>query len=347
MPKIRIFIASPGDVAQERDTLSNIVIPELRRIFSIGPFSEVSDGVELEAIRWETHAWPDVGEDAQDVINREIGEFDILVGIMWRRFGTPTRRSSSGTGEEFQRAYDYFREYGRPKIMWYFRTEPFYTTSRGDLTQFRKVLSFRGKLENLGVLFWEFESSLEFERNVREHLIRQIVDLLGQDAFPAVGGASAPSEPRSLDLAAASASHGIAYKPRVFLAHAHEDSSSAREIFHRLRENGFSPWLATESLLPGQNWHLEIRRAIESTDFFLALLSDASEKGKGFVSKEISLALEKVRELPLTDIYLLPVRLEPVEPRGELHSYQWIDYFADGGPEELVHTMKKIWKGRH
>lgn len=347
MPKIRIFIASPGDVAQERDTLSSIVIPELRRIFSIGPFSGVADGVELEAVRWETHAWPDVGEDAQDVINREIGEFDILVGVMWRRFGTPTRRASSGTGEEFKRAYDYFREYGRPKIMWYFRTEPFYTTSKGELTQFRKVLAFRGKLEDLGVLFWEFESWLEFERNVREHLIRQIVDLLGQDAFPAAGGASAPSEPESSELLTASAPPGPAYKPKVFLAHAQEDASSAREIFHRLRENGFSPWLATESLLPGQDWQMEIKRAIANTDFFLALLSSASEKEKGFVNKEISLALENVRELPLTDVYLVPVRLEPIEPRGELYSYQWIDYFADGGPEELIHTMKKTWKGRH
>ena len=95
---MRVFIASPGDVAEERDIASHVV-GELNRVFA------GSLGVELEAVRWETHASPDVGVDAQDVVTRQIGDFDVLVGIMWRRFGTPTRRSRSGTGEEFERAY--------------------------------------------------------------------------------------------------------------------------------------------------------------------------------------------------------------------------------------------------
>lgn len=72
---VRVFIASPGDVAEERDVTS-LVVGELNRIFK-NPF-----GVGLDAVRWETHAWPDVGDDPQDVINKQIGEFDILVGIM-------------------------------------------------------------------------------------------------------------------------------------------------------------------------------------------------------------------------------------------------------------------------
>ncbi len=116
--KLRVFIASPGDVAEERDIVSHVV-GEVQRM--LGGFRSV----ELEPVRWETHAWPDIGEDAQDVINNEIGEFDILIGVMWKRFGSPTKRADSGTGEEFQRAYDYFKKYGRPKIMFYFRKEPF------------------------------------------------------------------------------------------------------------------------------------------------------------------------------------------------------------------------------
>src|SRR5687767_2232153 len=95
MPRLRIFVASPGDVSQERDIVS-VVVQELRR--TIGDIR----GVELETVRWETHAWPDIGEDAQDVINSQIGEYDVLVGVMWKRFGTPTKRAKSGTGEEFE-----------------------------------------------------------------------------------------------------------------------------------------------------------------------------------------------------------------------------------------------------
>lgn len=147
MKTIRIFIASPGDVAEERD-LASLVVGELNRIFG-NPF-----GVDLDAIRCETHAWPDVGDDAQDVINKQIGEFDILVGIMWRRFGSPTKRAKSGTGEEFERAYSLFKKHGRPKVMFYFRITPFYTTDLKELTQFRKVVEFRKALERLGVLYW-------------------------------------------------------------------------------------------------------------------------------------------------------------------------------------------------
>lgn len=57
MTKLRIFVASPAEVSQERDIVS-VVVRELRR--TIGDIR----GVELETVRWETHSWPDVGEDA-------------------------------------------------------------------------------------------------------------------------------------------------------------------------------------------------------------------------------------------------------------------------------------------
>ena len=126
---LRIFVASPGDVIAERDAVT-MIAEELRR--TVGKLVSV----ELATLRWETHAWPDVGEDAQDVINREITDFDLFVGVMWHRLGTRTKRASSGTAEEFDRAYDYFRRYGRPKIMFYFRTEPFFVTDPNEARQF-------------------------------------------------------------------------------------------------------------------------------------------------------------------------------------------------------------------
>jgi len=165
--KLRVFIASPSDVSEERDIVS-LVVSELRRTHGDAL------NVELESVRWETHAWPDIGADAQDVINNQIGQYDIFVGIMWKRFGTPTKRASSGTGEEFDRAYDFFTRFNRPKIMFYFRRTPFYTSNVEDWSQFRKVITFRKKLEKLGAFFGEYEQSLGFERDVREHLTKQI-----------------------------------------------------------------------------------------------------------------------------------------------------------------------------
>lgn len=172
MKKLKIFIASPGDVKEDRQIVI-YVGEELRR--TLGDIFNA----EIEVVCWETHAWPDFGKDAQDVINQEIeiGEHDIFIGIMWRRFGTPTNRAESGTDEEFEKAYEYFRKYGRPKIMFYFKTTPFYTTDLDEINQFIKVVNFRKKIEDFGALYWEYDEKLEFERRVREHLTKQISQL--------------------------------------------------------------------------------------------------------------------------------------------------------------------------
>src|SRR5439155_8546244 len=41
--------------------------------------------LRLELLRYETHTYPDIGQ-AQDVINRQIKvDYDILIGVMWKR----------------------------------------------------------------------------------------------------------------------------------------------------------------------------------------------------------------------------------------------------------------------
>jgi len=165
--KLRVFVASPGDVQKERELLGN-VIGELNR----GIAGE--KGLVLELVRWETHAWPDIGEDAQDVINRQIAPGDVFVGIMWNRFGTPTKRAESGTKEEFDRAYAYWKQYGRPKIMFYFNLAPFSPSSMDELEQKGKILTFKEELGDKGALYWEYNGANEFERVVREHLTQVV-----------------------------------------------------------------------------------------------------------------------------------------------------------------------------
>jgi len=165
--KLRVFVASPSDVQRERELLDD-VIDELNR----GIADE--KGLVLELVRWETHAWPDIGEDAQDVINRQIAPSDIFVGIMWNRFGTPTKRAESGTKEEFDRAYAYWKKYGRPKIMFYFNCAPFSPSSDDQSEQKRKVLAFKKELDDKGAFYREYNGADEFERAVREHLTQVI-----------------------------------------------------------------------------------------------------------------------------------------------------------------------------
>ncbi|CAK8716487.1 hypothetical protein KKHLCK_05615 [Candidatus Electrothrix laxa] len=96
---LQVFVASPGDVKDER-TLLDDVISEFNKTWGN------RNGVTLDLLKWETDSHPSFGVDPQEVINNQIGDnYDVFIGIMWGRFGSPTKRAESGTEEEFNRAY--------------------------------------------------------------------------------------------------------------------------------------------------------------------------------------------------------------------------------------------------
>jgi hypothetical protein len=170
MPKteqvLSIFLASPGDVSDERGRVDAFV-DEWNNLWS------EDIGVHLRLVRWETHAYPAVGADGQDVINTQIGEeYDVFLGIMWKRFGTPTGRAASGTVEEFERALERYRTSGNPQLMFYFKKAD--SDIGDDAAQLQAIQQFRSKLAKDGLLYWEFLSPEQFGQLVRMHLTRHI-----------------------------------------------------------------------------------------------------------------------------------------------------------------------------
>jgi hypothetical protein len=161
--KLQVFVASPGDVQEERDRMQQVVDSLNRGIAA-------EKGFILEFVRWETHSWPALGTDAQDVINRELGVPDIFVGIMWKRFGTPTPRAGSGTAEEFDRIFEMWQAYRRVEVLFYFNRKPFYPDLDQELEQIKKVNAFRQNLRAKGVFFREYEGVSDFEDQIQDHL---------------------------------------------------------------------------------------------------------------------------------------------------------------------------------
>lgn len=162
-----MFVASPSDLAEERERLRQVV-EELNLTWS----SFLS--VHLELVRWETHGVPGFGADAQDVLNAEFADdFEIFVGILWRKFGTPTGRAGSGTEEEFNRAHvRWMQDRTTVSIMFYFRStlqEEGQVPSQADL-----VRDFQTRLGKMGGLWWEYRNLDEFSALLRIHLSRQV-----------------------------------------------------------------------------------------------------------------------------------------------------------------------------
>ena len=53
---------------------------------------------------------------------------------------------------------------------------------------------------------------------------------------------------------------------KVFLCHAHADRDAMRGLYTSLIKDGVDAWLDKEKLLPGQDWELEICRAVCEAD---------------------------------------------------------------------------------
>src|SRR5579863_9014135 len=149
---IKVFIASPGDLAVERRA-----------------FKEVIDGLNLgygrgakvtfEALGWED-ALSTTGRRAQSVINQDVDDCDVFLLVMWKRWGQEApdaKPYSSYTEEEFYRALARFEKEGKPTIFVFFKhVDPSQMADAGP--QLAQVLAFRKKLEQTGkVLYRGFD----------------------------------------------------------------------------------------------------------------------------------------------------------------------------------------------
>jgi len=126
----------------------------------------------------------------------------------------------------------------------------------------------------------------------------------------------------------------------IFLAHSSVDKPAARDLFGRLRAEGFQPWLDEESLLPGQNWQREIERAIRESDVIIACLSQASVSKRGYLQKELSYALDVAEEQPEGAVFFIPLKLEECEMPERLWKWQWVNLFESNGYKRLIDALK-------
>lgn len=126
---------------------------------------------------------------------------------------------------------------------------------------------------------------------------------------------------------------------KVFLCHAHADAAAVHALYVRLTKDGVDVWLDKEKLLPGQDWELEIKKAVRESDVIVVCLSKQFNQA-GFRQKEVRLALDTAMEKPEGEIFIIPARLEECETLESLRKWQWVDLFEVDGYEMLMRAMR-------
>jgi len=132
---------------------------------------------------------------------------------------------------------------------------------------------------------------------------------------------------------------------RVFLCHSSNDKPAVRELYQKLRaEAWIQPWLDEEELYPGQDWNMEIEKAVEAADAIIVCLTKGSINKEGYVQRELRIVLDFADYKPEGTLYIMPVRLEECEPPRRLRAWQYADYFEgqrERGFERLLVSLKR------
>ena len=159
--QVNVFIASPGDVSDARDCVRK-AIERINRLVAR------PSGFLLEPIGWEDIP-AGKAKRTQEIINPYVEGADIFIGILNKRFGSPTGVAESGTEEEYnviEKRWNH--ETSRPEIMIYFKK-----LSKDDLTdpgeQLQRVLEFKRRICDT-VLYKEFEASNDLGEQIENAL---------------------------------------------------------------------------------------------------------------------------------------------------------------------------------
>lgn len=171
--KLRIFIASPSDVAAERAKVGTAAA-------ALKPLADFI-GVALETLDWRK-ALPDMGRPQQAIFDQlKPTSWDVFIGILWQRFGTPPggadpqtqKEYLSGTEEEFWTAYRLWEKYRRPRMMIY-RCTRAVSPETLDPDQFKRVKEFFAEFDAVkGAhpgLYQSYDTPEAFEKLLLDHL---------------------------------------------------------------------------------------------------------------------------------------------------------------------------------
>ncbi len=165
----RVLIASPSDLAEERQAASDAVNDWNTQ-------HAVAESVVLLPVKYETHARPQANVRPQEAINRQLlAGCDILIGMFWTKIGTKTGVAESGTVEEI----DEFVAAGKHALL-YFSSRPI-DPAKIELSQYKRLKTFKEATRKRS-LTGTFRTVEELGQTLQRDLLRLVRESLPKSA---------------------------------------------------------------------------------------------------------------------------------------------------------------------
>jgi hypothetical protein len=188
---VKVFLASPGDLAAER-TAAKAVVDEFNAIWA------EASGYQIELVGWEDTV--SIYGRPQPIINLELEKCELFIGMLWRRWGTPPDNEghhTSGFEEEFKLAGRRRETLGRPEMSLFFK-EIDQDMLRDPGDDLKKVLTFKQDIiAKKKILYQTFSNTNDFESLLRQSLSKYIIRLQAEDAKAISQGTQAAADTSS------------------------------------------------------------------------------------------------------------------------------------------------------
>jgi len=162
----RVLLSSPSDLSVERKIVEKIVdeINDANKLSAYG----------LELVCWENDVSPQIiMESGQILIDEAFSykESDLLIGMFYKKLGTPVMGSESGTIHEIEKAIESYKEIKKPEIKLYFKkvSSMLSDTSKNERDEYERVENKCKEFMQLGIV-QRFKTNKEFESICRKQI---------------------------------------------------------------------------------------------------------------------------------------------------------------------------------
>jgi len=174
--EIKVFISCPSDVEDEKD-IAVRTCDSISRVLA-------KDKIAVKPIHWRKDVLPIItGEGPQKIIDEHLEgtEYDIYIGILWKKFGESQDNGKTPTEGEFEDALLRYKQKQKPLITVFFKQKKFLPYNQHETLQYLEVQKFEEKIKSheLGI-YNTFTTELNFQEKISETIhefVRRLISI--------------------------------------------------------------------------------------------------------------------------------------------------------------------------